>query len=99
MYPNEMDLRYIIIFYISFRLSLFIQNEQGNTIGSFFLKLSEDTCFHLHHWISSIILIILLKYVAKPFPHKDDLIAVIAGFGLAGFTYSDRFHCIKSSQL
>lgn len=102
MYPNKIGfsyLKYIIIIYISLRLSLIIQNEQGNTIGSFFLKLSEDTCFHLHHWISSIILIIFLKYVAKPFPYKDDLIAVIAGFGLAGFTYSDRFYCIKSSQL
>ena len=85
----------IAVLILSFILSLALQNKQGNTVGSFFLKLSEDTCFHLHHWISSIILIIFLKYVAKPFPHKDDLIATIAGFGLAGFTYSDRFHCIK----
>ena len=89
----------IAVLILSFILSLALQNKQGNTVGSFFLKLSEDTCFHFHHWISSIILIIFLKYVAKPFPHKDDLIAAIAGFGLAGFTYSDRFHCIKSCQL
>ena len=90
-----MDLKYIFIFYISFKFSLFIQNEQGNTIGSLFLKLSDNTCFHLHHWLTSIILIILLVYVAKPFPYKNELIYIIAGFGLAGFTYSDRFQCIK----
>ena len=89
----------IAVLILSFILSLALQNKQGNTVGSFFLKLSEDTCFHLHHWISSIILIILLKYVAKPFPHKDSLMAAIAGFGLAGFTYSDRFHCVKPCQL
>lgn len=83
------------IFILSFIISLFIQNKQGNTIGSFFIKVSETTCFHLHHWIISIILILFLYYVAKPFPYKKNIIAIIAGFGLAGLKYSDRFHCLK----
>jgi len=89
------NLSIINIFILSFIISLFIQNKEGNTIGSFFIKVSETTCFHLHHWIISIILILFLYYVAKPFPYKKNIIAIIAGFGLAGLKYSDRFHCLK----
>ena len=96
---NESVFKNILILILSFIVSLFIQNEQGNTVGSFFLKLSNRTCFHLHHWISSIIIIILLYYIAKPFPYKDNLMSAIAGFGLAGFTYSDRFYCIKQCNV
>lgn len=92
---SQSTIKNIAILLLSFIVSLLIQNKQGNTIGSFFIKLSNTTCFHLHHWISTIILILLLKYVAKPFPYKDNLMSAIAGIGLAGFTYSDRFNCVK----
>jgi hypothetical protein len=79
---------------ISFVLTMFFQNKQGNITGSFFLKLTK-TCIHIHHWMTSIIIVIVLKYFIKDFKHKNKLISAIIGYGLAGFIYSDRFHIMK----
>lgn len=84
---------------ISFLLTLSIQNEEGNTVGSFFCKVSDSHVFHIHHWMTSIICIYLLEFLAIDFTHKDKILFAIAGFGLAGFTYSDRLNCYKEYSI
>ena len=88
----------VLIVLASFVLTMLIQNKQGNITGSFFLKLPK-MCAHIHHWMVSIIIVIVLIYFVKDFKHKDKFISVVIGYGLAGFTYSDRFHILKMCHI
>lgn len=77
---------------LSLVLTLLLQNEQGNTLGSLFIKISECGYFHLHHWILSIMLLLIIEFCFKENSFKHILGNIIIGFGLGGFlAYSDRF--------
>lgn len=84
------------ILIITILVSLVIQNKQGDFKGSIFIKMDTQQCFHLHHWILSIVLLIIIFYFFRENKMKIIIINTLLGFGIAGFIqYSDRFNIIK----
>ena len=87
------------IIFISFFITLILQNKQGNSVGSIFVKINESKCIHLHHWIISIIFIIFINFFCKN-NYNNIIINLLVGYGLAGFlAYSDSLHIYKNCKI
>ena len=87
-------------FIISFLLTSFIKNNEGNHVGSLFIKLDDDQYFHVHHWFWVLVLIIILPltgfYNSNSSKTFNYIIGLLAGYGFSGFFwYSDRFEFVK----
>ena len=92
-------MRYEVVIFVSFVLTFYLQNNQGNSNGSLFWKISDDMCLHIHHWVIAFILVVLVSSCAG-FKHRDVIISSLIGFGLAGFfAYSDRFSFIEPCSI
>jgi len=58
--------------------------------GMIMIPISKEKCFHIHHWIINLFILIISLFIYIP----KIIIGFSLGLFLQGLSYNDRFHFI-----